>query len=172
MNELPEELKELESILIRIRPAKPDEVLMQTYLKIGQKPCASHATPKGVFLLSTWMKWGIGSAATATAVALVLIALAIMSRPSKESLQQESGLKSYPMDIAAISTEEPINEPEHSSMILAMDELGTLDLNDGPPIRLIRMKTLDYKISDEINGRRVIKTQAREQILPIRLSYH
>ena len=33
MNELPEELKELESILIRIRPAKPDEVLMQTYLK-------------------------------------------------------------------------------------------------------------------------------------------
>ena len=172
MNEMPEEFKELESALQQIRPAEPDDVLMQTCLKIGQKPCTSHSRAKRAFSLTTWMKWVIGSAASATAASLVLIALVIMSRSSKESLQQESGIESHPMNIAAIRTEEPLDEPEHNSMILAMDELGTLDLNDGPPIRIIRMKTLDYQVSEEINGRRVIKTQAREQILPIRLSYH
>lgn len=179
MNDLPDDLKELESALSQMSPKQPSAEFLRSLQEIAQtkaEPNSKSNQPALSILELPWVRWGFGLAAVLALLmgAVTQFPMHILSpdsNPSKNANEEPNS--GSPM---LVTTGEPdtagSSTQENKSIPLAIEELGVLDLQDGAPIQFIRMRTLDYSISSETEGTRVIRTQAHEQILPVRMNYY
>lgn len=179
MNDLPDDLRELESALSQMSPKQPSADFLKSLQEIANtnsEPNSKRPQPALSILERPEVRWGLGLAAVLALFmgAVTQIPFHWLSTDSNSSQTHNEGPNSSSPIMATTvdSKNAGSSAQENKSIPLAIEELGVLDLKDGAPIQFIRMRTLDYSISSETEGTRVVRTQAHEQILPVRMNYY
>ncbi len=161
------DFKELESELSRLKPNQTPPGLIQSLKSIEhqRRPQKSTATSGRDI---AWIGWGAGIAAALTLLLIVAQKFPLQNIDPDNQANSESQSNTDMQSIAS----EPSESLKTQSIPVAIEELGVLDLRDGAPIQFIRMRTLDFSITEASDGEHIVRTQPHEQILPVRMNYY
>lgn len=157
----PEPDESVEKLLDEMRPASAPPALL-TRIENSLEPSAPviEAGPSVWALLQRRIILPVGAA--------VIVALAFIFQGDGTSVPQVQQALPEEQDIPAV-VYLPV---ETNSVLLDSEELGIIPGPDELPVRLMRVRWLDYSRSRAADGSELFLTDTREQIVPVSLTFN